>query len=86
LDYRVELKPAAKRQADRLPHPTRVALGRLVVRLQSDPRFRGVRSVKAIPGSLRARLGGYRVIFEIDDARRLVTITRIAPRDRAYRP
>jgi len=26
------------------------------------------------------------VIFEIDDARRLVTITRIAPRDRAYRP
>jgi mRNA interferase RelE/StbE len=86
LDYRVELKPAAKRQAERLPHPIQAALSGLVVRLQSDPRFRGVRPVKAIPGSLRARLGDYRVIFEVDDARRLVTITRIARRDKAYKP
>jgi mRNA-degrading endonuclease RelE of RelBE toxin-antitoxin system len=26
------------------------------------------------------------VIFEVDDARRLVTITRIARRDKAYKP
>lgn len=86
MDYRIEVKPAARRQADRLPRSTQIAFGLLVARLEVDPRFRGVRPVTSMPGSLRARLADYRVIFEIDDALHLVTITRIAPRDKAYKP
>jgi len=29
--------------------------------------------------------GDYRIIYEVDDARRLVSVSRIARRDKAYR-
>jgi len=35
---------------------------------------------------LRARAGEYRIIFAVDDTARIVSVVRIAPRDKAYRP
>jgi len=54
--------------------------------LEEDPRRRGVRPVKTMPGALRARAGEYRIIFTVDDTARIVSVVRIAPRDKAYRP
>ncbi len=37
------------------------------------------------PGLYRVRVGDYRILFEIDDAARVVTVTRVRPRPTAYR-
>lgn len=84
MAYRIELKPAAKRQAARLPHEQRAALGQLIKALGSDPRTRGVEAVRGRPGVLRARVGDYRVLFKVNDGQRLVTVGRIALRGRVY--
>jgi mRNA interferase RelE/StbE len=85
LNYGVEFRPVAKRQAARLPRQVQVELSRLVERLVAEPRFRGVKPVTGRPGVLRARVGDYRVLFKIDDARHMVVIGRIALRDRVYK-
>ena len=36
-------------------------------------------------GLFRIRVGGYRIVYEIDDAARVVTVTRVRPRPTAYR-
>ena len=37
-----------------------------------------MRPVRTMPGRLRARAGDFRAIYEVDDARRLVSVIRIA--------
>lgn len=84
MGYTVELQSAAERQFDRLPADARRSVFRALRALEVDPRHRGVRPVRAFPGRLRARAGDVRIVYEIDDERRLVSVTRIAPRDKAY--
>ena len=53
--------------------------------LPEDPRPRGTKSLKGHPGLYRIRVGEYRVVYEIDDAARVVTVTRVRLRAQAYR-
>jgi mRNA interferase RelE/StbE len=53
-------------------------------RLAVNPRPPGVRKLKGGSGLWRLRVGDYRVIFEIDDARRLVDVSHIRHRREAY--
>lgn len=50
-----------------------------------EPRPRGTKSLKGRDGLYRIRVGEYRVVYEIDDAARVVTVTRVRLRARAYR-
>lgn len=86
MSYVVVLQPAAQRQYARLTPAMKASMLRTLRSLEEDPRRRGIRPVLAMPGSMRARAGDYRVVFEIDDARRLVLVTRIARRDKVYKP
>ena len=86
MSYVVALQPAAERQYARLAPAPKASVLRTLRSLEEDPRRRGVRPVKTMPGSLRARAGDYRIIFNVDDAARIVSVVRIAPRDKAYRP
>jgi mRNA interferase RelE/StbE len=36
-------------------------------------------------GLFRIRVGDYRILYEIDDAAHVVTVTRVRPRGSAYR-
>jgi mRNA interferase RelE/StbE len=74
-----------KRQVARLPRQVQVELGGLVEKLMAEPRFRGIKPVTGRPGVLRARVGDYRVLFKIDETRRVVIVGRVAPRDRVYK-
>lgn len=85
MGYTVELQTTAERQFDRLPTELKRSVLRALRSLEKDPRHRGVRPVRSMRGSLRARAGDYRIVYEVDDARRLVLVSRIAPRDKAYR-
>ena len=79
MDYRIDVRPVAKRQLTRLPESVRIEVARLIDTLGADPRPRGVKPVVGRPGVLRARSGNYRILFTIDDRRRVVVIGRVAP-------
>jgi mRNA interferase RelE/StbE len=83
--YTVELQRGAERQFDRLSAELKRSVLRALRSLEQDPRRPGARPVRSMPGSLRMRAGDYRIIYEVDDARRLVLVSRIARRDKAYR-
>ena len=52
--------------------------------LSSNPRPRGARKLVDQPG-WRIRVGDYRVLFEVDDASRVVTVYRAGHRSDVYR-
>jgi len=55
-----------------------------IMALTDDPRPRGVRKIVGSKSDWRIRVGDDRVIYSIDDDKRLVTVMRVKPRDRAY--
>jgi len=83
--FRVEITPAAQRDMRGLPKD--------VVR-RLDPHIRGL-SADAYPansirlvnegGLRRMRIGNYRVLYEVDDAARVIRIARVKHRKDAYR-
>lgn len=85
MPYRVVLKPAAKRQLDRLRGVAQIALRGVILALTNDPRppvavkLAGRRDL----WRLRIRIDGHgwRVVYELLEDERLVVITRVARRD-----
>jgi mRNA interferase RelE/StbE len=82
--YKVELRRRAQRTLDRLPQTDFGAVVEAVKELAQTPRPRGIEKVKTT-GLWRIRQGDYRIIYTIDDNRRLVTVVRIGHRREIYR-
>jgi mRNA interferase RelE/StbE len=88
LAWKVEFTPAAEKELGKLD---RQATVRIVQYLQetisscSDPRQRGKGLRAGLSGLWRYRVGDYRVICQIEDARLLVLVVRIGHRSDAYR-
>ncbi len=84
-EYRIEILPAAHRELDAL-HPL---MGRRISRsidnLSFDPRPRGVRKVRREENSYRLRVGDYRVLYDVYDNEKLVSVYSIRHRREAYR-
>jgi mRNA interferase RelE/StbE len=84
LAYVIDLKQVAKRQARRLPQSVKPAIDKAIMALKVEPRPRGSKRVKRLPGGFRVRVGDYRIIYVVDDRRCVVVVVRIARRDKAY--
>ena len=85
VDYAVEVKPSARKELEALPDSV---LARVVHRLESlrrNPKPAGVKKLKGYKDQWRIRVGDWRVLYIVDDAARLVSITRIAHRREVYR-
>ncbi len=52
--------------------------------LAGDPRPRGCKKLEGYRDHWRIRVGDWRVVYIIDDAARVVTVTRIAHRREVY--
>ena len=85
MKYCLDVRPAAERQFNRLSWRTQKTVLAALDELEADPRHPGIAAVRGKPGALRARAGGYRILFRIDDRRRVVAVGRIALRDRVYK-
>lgn len=77
--YGVELSPAAQRQLRRLPPGVAAGLRGPILALSIDPRPTGATKLQG-PDFWRLRVGDLRVIYAIDDQRRLVVVHRVARR------
>jgi mRNA interferase RelE/StbE len=82
-NYSVEVKLPARKELEALPDD---GLARIVQKLEAlryVPRPPGCKKLKAYKDSWRVRVGDWRV-YIIDDAARVVSITRIAHRREVY--
>lgn len=82
--YAVQLKPSARKELELLPDSI---LGRVVNKLEflrQDPRPPGCKKLKGYKDQWRIRIGDWRVVYIVDDAAKLISVTRIAHRREAY--
>ena len=79
------LEAAAQRDMRRLTKAVHSRILTVLRKLEADPRHRGVKRLVGFEYQWRVRVGDYRVLYEIDDDKRLVHIYRIAHRSDVYR-
>ena len=85
--YELLIAPTARRQlTEQLPEPVAFAAYEFIIGplLQNHHRV-GKRLRPPLDDRHSARRGTYRVIYRIDDARRLVTVVGVVPRADVYR-
>jgi len=82
--YRVALASSAEKELNKLPGQM---VARIVPRLEnlaSNPRPSGCKKLKGGDHEWRIRVGDYRVVYTIDDAKLRVEVTRIRHRSEVY--
>ena len=82
--YKIELRRKAQRSLDRLPEGDFDAVLDAVKGLANSPRPKGVEKIKTA-GLWRIRQGDYRIVYNIDDGQKIVTVLRIGHRREIYR-
>lgn len=85
--YEVDITPEGLRHLHRLPEKVRTAAIEMMLgALAEAPRRVGKPLLGELSGLFSARRGDYRVIYEIDAERLVVTVHRVQHRRDAYRP
>ena len=82
--YSVEVKPPARKELEALPDNVLARVLQKIEALRHAPRPAGCKKLKGYKDQWRVRVGDWRVVYIIDDAARLVSITRIAHRREVY--
>jgi mRNA-degrading endonuclease RelE of RelBE toxin-antitoxin system len=82
---RVEIGSRAERDLAALPVADRIAILNALERIQVDLSAADVRKLGDRMGEWRLRVGRWRAIFELDNPAGVIYVTRVLPRDCAYR-
>ena len=85
MPWRVEVAPRAEKELARLPADAREAIRQSLRRLTTDLGVLDVKKLGGRTGEWRLRVGRWRIIFEMDNRSGVLSVTRILPRDSAYR-
>jgi len=83
-EYNVEFVESAAKEFRDLPSDIKYRIGLAVRELRNNPRPIGVRKLKGHDCLYRIRVGRYRVVYEIDDQAKMILVTRIRRREKAY--
>lgn len=85
--YRLLIKTSARKELEGVG-PGRAERQRIVRRIEAlarEPRPAGCEKLRGSDDRYRVRQGPYRVIYEVDDAARIVTVVKIGHRRDVYR-
>ena len=82
--YSLKIKPSAAKELDALSDTLFARIDRRIIALADNPRPAGCQKLKGYKDQWRIRVGDYRVVYVIDDARLLVEITRVRHRRDVY--
>ena len=85
MSYEVILTPHAERQYSKLPGTVQDSMDAALLRLSDDPRPHTVKKLKGTMLGWRIRVGDYRVLYWVDDKRRIVEVFDIDLRDMVYK-
>ena len=83
-DYSVEVKPSALKELEALPDNVLARVVKKIESLGQAPRPTGCKKLKDFEDQWRIRVGDWRVVYLIDDAAKLISVTRIAHRREVY--
>jgi mRNA interferase RelE/StbE len=83
-DYLVEVKPSARKEIFELPDSVLGRVVKAIDSLASEPHPNGCRKLRGYKDKWRIRVGDWRVVYIVDDAARLVSVTRVAHRRDVY--
>lgn len=91
-EWRFEVSPQAKREIARLPEGLDVEAVETIIGLLDDPTPADCQKLTGYENLYRIRFGpfrglwqGYRIIYTINEHRRLIRVLRVRPRPAAYR-
>lgn len=82
-DYTIFLSKNAQKQLDKLPDTIAEPIFKVIAALASNPRPSGCKKLKDRP-AYRARVGKYRVIYEILDSALVIDIIALGHRKDIY--
>ena len=86
MNYRVELTSEAERDLDRLDRTAERRIRERLKELAPDPYSpRLSKPLKMFPGIRAARVGDWRILYEIEESGKLIRVTAVRPRRRAYK-
>jgi mRNA interferase RelE/StbE len=83
-DYEVRLHPRISKQLKNMSSNIRNAVLTKMRNLARDPRPMGHEKIKKTKG-YRLRHGDLRIIYEIDDRSKIVSVQAVLPRNKSYR-
>ena len=84
MNYKVLIQRGAQKELAGLPLGAYERVKSAIYKLANDPRPRGSRKLTGRDG-WRVRVGEYRVVYEIDDNNRSVTVLHVGHRRDVYR-
>jgi mRNA interferase RelE/StbE len=84
-EYRVVFARSARRELENLDEPLRSRIFRHIERLGRVPRPPDCRKLVGAESLWRIRVGSYRVVYALDDSRRVVDVAAVRHRRDAYR-
>ncbi len=85
MPYRVEFLRSAARELASLPKSRQRNLARHVNSLTANPLPVGVKKLEGEDQLYRLRSGDYRILYQVDDDSKTVTIVKIGHRREVYR-
>lgn len=85
MAYSVRIKRSAVKSLGRIPKHDRVRIVDAIDGLAEHPHT-GTALKGGLRGLRRIRVGGYRVVYEVQDDALVVLVVRVAPRGTVYRP
>lgn len=82
--YSLQIKLSAQKELDALDDAVFKRIDRKILGLADNPRLPGCKKLRGYKDQWGVRVGDWRVVYLIDDAAKLVTITRVAHRREVY--
>ena len=85
MAYRIQFKPLALRQLEKLPREAQKKLSARIEALRDDPFPPGCKKMAAVPDAWRIRAGDYRVVYQVHRGVLLVLVLAVGHRSEVYR-
>lgn len=83
--YRLEIKRKASKELAKVRPDVGIKLLKGIAALASNPRPRQSHKLSGSSSSYRLRAGDYRVLYQIDDEIKIVTVYKVGHRREVYR-
>lgn len=83
--YKVEIRQSAIKEIRALPIDVRERVGHRIDALAKEPRQNGCEKLAGRANTYRIRVGDYRIVYEIYDARVVVIVVKVGHRREVYR-
>ncbi len=82
--YQIEITNTAHHHLRNLSPINRRRVHEAIEQLSQNPRPDGVKKLQGEVDFYRIRIGDHRILYQIDDSAKLISIVRVLPRENAY--